>query len=160
MWLVRVCVTLIFYILRVWRKGEDIAGNFCLSFFITTDALNLEKIAIEDDIYLYYWIYYLKPLVVKGGSYERFLLENQWVQIDDVQKSKNLQYAEIFSPEHYYFHFLWITFDRLFRYMFEWKTLREKAKNDHPKGIIISERMLKFHLEDRREAIRDSLLNQ
>lgn len=61
-WLVRILVTLTFTLLGVRRTGKEIPGNFCLSFFITTEAIHLEKIAIQNDIYLYYWIYYLLPI--------------------------------------------------------------------------------------------------
>jgi hypothetical protein len=78
-WLVRFFATFILWSHGVWRHGEDVAGNFCLSFFITTDALDLSPIAIEDDIYLYYWIYYLKPVFDRDGVYERFARVNERV---------------------------------------------------------------------------------
>lgn len=64
-WFVRFFVTLTLWMRGVWRHGEDIAGNFCLSFFITRDALDISLIAYADDIYLYYWLYYLKPILAK-----------------------------------------------------------------------------------------------
>jgi len=82
-WIVRVCVTLVFWILGVWRKGEDISGNFCLSFFITEDAMDLEKIAIEEDIYLYFWIFHMKPILSSEDTYEKFLLANPWIEMDE-----------------------------------------------------------------------------
>ena len=63
-WFVRFFSTVTLWFYGVWRHGKDIRENFCLSFFITTDALNLEKIAIENDIYLYYWIKYMKPILI------------------------------------------------------------------------------------------------
>jgi hypothetical protein len=61
---VRVMVTLTFWMHSVWRHGEDVAGNFCLSFFITEDAMDIHKVSIDDDIYLYFWCYYMKPIFV------------------------------------------------------------------------------------------------
>ena len=61
-WFVRLCMTIQFFFQGVWRHGKDIRGNFCLSFFVTTEALDMHDIAIENDIYLYYWVYYLKPI--------------------------------------------------------------------------------------------------
>jgi hypothetical protein len=69
-------ITLIFWIHGVWRRREDIAGNFCLSFFIEESAMDLSKIAIEDDIYLYYWIYYMKPIFVRGDIEKTFFIHN------------------------------------------------------------------------------------
>jgi hypothetical protein len=51
--------------------------------------MDMSKIAIEDDIYLYYWIYYMKPIFTRGGIYERFLEANNWVAIDEKQKQEN-----------------------------------------------------------------------
>ena len=64
LWWVRVVVTLTFSLHGVWRHGEDRAGNFCLSFFVTEDALDMSEIAIEDDIYLYFWISSMRPILV------------------------------------------------------------------------------------------------
>lgn len=91
-WFVRFFSTLILWKHGVWRKNEDIAGNFCLSFFITTESMEFSKIAIEDDIYLYYWIYYMKPIISYNETYEEFLKKNTWVQIDENQKKENTKY--------------------------------------------------------------------
>ncbi len=92
-WIVRVLMTLSFWSYGVWRKGEDIAGNFCLSFFIEEESLDLSKIALEDDIYLYFWIYYLKPLYEVGDIYERFLRKNLWVDIPLERRAYNHTYT-------------------------------------------------------------------
>lgn len=59
---------------------------------MTTETINIKAIAIENDIYLYYWIYYMKPIFQKNDTYEQFLTENSWVQIDPIQKKENLKY--------------------------------------------------------------------
>lgn len=91
-WFVRFFSTLILWRHGVWRKNEDIAGNFCLSFFITTESMDFREIAIQDDIYLYYWTYYMKPIISNNDTYEEFLKKNTWVQIDETQKSENIKY--------------------------------------------------------------------
>ena len=80
MWFVRVLMTLSFWIHGVWRHREDIAGNFCLSFFIEEDAMDMSQIALEDDIYLFFWMYYMKPILVVGDTWGHFLVQNTWVQ--------------------------------------------------------------------------------
>jgi hypothetical protein len=92
LWFTRLLVTLTLWRHGVWRHGADIAGNFCLSFWITTDALDLERIAIENDIYLYNWIYHLKPIFTQGDTYEQFLEANNWVEIDEKQKQESRRY--------------------------------------------------------------------
>ncbi len=91
-WFVRFFSTFILWKHGVWRKGEDIRENLCLSFFITTEAMDLEKIAIENDIYLYYWIYYMKPVFVQHDTYEKFIKANNWVKLDENQKIENIKY--------------------------------------------------------------------
>ncbi len=91
-WFVRFFTTITLWINGVWRKNQDIRENFCLSFFTTTDAMDLSKIAIENDIYLYYWIYYMKPIIVKNDMYEKFLKANNWVEISEDQRKENQNY--------------------------------------------------------------------
>ncbi len=40
--------------------------------------MNLEHIAIKDDIYLAFWIEYMIPLYNQGQTYETFLEANTW----------------------------------------------------------------------------------
>lgn len=54
--------------------------------------LELQKIAIPDDIYLYYWIYHMKPILSFEGMYEKFLEKNSWVEVDNFQRKKNIKY--------------------------------------------------------------------
>lgn len=54
--------------------------------------MDLSQVAIENDIYLYYWIYYMKPIVTKNNTYENFLEANNWVEIDRNQKVENQKY--------------------------------------------------------------------
>ena len=82
MWFVRVLITLVFWLYGVWRYGEDVAGNFCLSFFIEEDAMDMSRIALEDDIYLFFWISYMRPILVVGDTWDRFLAENTWVKAE------------------------------------------------------------------------------
>ena len=70
MWFVRVFVTLLFSCLWVWRKGDEVAGNFCLSFFITTDAMDLSKIGyIIWSLYSFEEICMINSLLKIPGSW-------------------------------------------------------------------------------------------
>ncbi len=212
-WSVRFFSTLILWKHGVWRKGEDIRGNLCLSFFITTEAMDLEKIAIENDIYLYYWIYYMKPIFVQHNTYGKFIEANSWVEIDEKQKMENLKYiisnrsefaslfckfwefcrrnfwknSELFDDEGGVFrifknksntdsktnkqkkNFLFLfsykkkeyfykKINQIIRFFLFPQTLGSKWKLWNPEWIIISDTMLKFHDQDRRKEIRDTIL--
>ncbi len=155
---VRFFSTLILSVCGVWRKGEDITGNFCLSFFITTEAMNLEKIAIEDDIYLRNWIYYMKPLFVQNTTYDKFIAANNWVNIDAEQEKENQKYKIALSMEKWWrTGKLYLICNRIIRYFLLPRTERSYAKLWQPEWVIISDSMLKFHDKDRRSEIRDTI---
>lgn len=167
LWFVRFIVTFIFWISWVWRHGQDIAGNFCLSFFITTQSLDLRNIAIQDDIYLYYWVYYMKPIFVRGDMYTEFLRENNWVEINEEQKKENTRFLFDVSIER---RKQWTQctekkshrsyINEFIRFFWLPKTLKNYEKLWKPEWIIISENMLKFHNQDRRREVRDKILQK
>lgn len=162
-WLVRFLITMIFWMLWVWRHGEDIAGNFCLSFWITTDAMDLQKIGIENDIYLYYWIYYMKPIFARWDVYERFLSENNYVEVDDSQKEKNREFFAIQRVSKNDVHLLsrfYLFLSDCIRFFLLPKALRNFEKLWKPEWVIITDSMLKFHDQDRRLGIRDNIFQK
>ena len=158
LWYVRFFVTLKFWRKWVWRKWDDIAGNFCLSFFATENALNMSKIAIKDDIYLYFWVYFLKPILDFDDSYEQFLQQNSWVQIDENQKKENFQFVK-FSGKSRKIFFWHYWFNALIQFFGERKTRWNWNKMGRPSGVIISSDMLKFHDKDQRENVKKAIQN-
>ncbi len=58
--------------------------------------MDLSQIAIENDIYLYYWIYYMRPIYVQNETYEKFLSANSWVDVDEEQKRENKKFIEVY----------------------------------------------------------------
>jgi hypothetical protein len=93
-------VTLIFSLHGVWRHGEDVARNFCLSFFVEEDAMDMSEIALEDDIYLYFWLYYMKPIFVVGETFGKFKMQNLKSKMEDEAFQIPLQKEKIslFEP--------------------------------------------------------------
>ena len=160
-WIVRILMTLCFSSYGVWRKGEDIAENFCLSFFVEEESMDLSKIAIKDDIYLYFWIYYLKPIYEVGDIYERFLRENTWVDVPLDMRSEDHKYAlptwSIEYPSARLMQVILTLCNRIFWFFWEYKSLRSYEKKGSPFGVMIHPTLLKFHDTDRRVEIRDSI---
>ncbi|GAB0174837.1 MAG: hypothetical protein HHAS10_07160 [Candidatus Altimarinota bacterium] len=159
LWLVRILMTIILTLLGVRRSGKDIPGNFCLSFFLTTEAMNLEKIAIQNDIYLYYWIYYLRPMYSKNYTYDRFLASNPWVQLDIPQYQKNISDLKQVLGNQKENRVL-DSLNALCCFIFEARTRKTNAKLGNPWGVIISDGMLKFHPEDRRKEISEHFFGE
>jgi hypothetical protein len=219
-WFVRFFATAILWAHGVWRHGEEVAGNFCLSFYITTEALDLREIAIEEDIYLYYWIHYLMPIYDKNQTYEKFVRANEcvdsvipglsrnpaqsgttesrflpstweeWQKRQDWGKQRSLVLRDVQSwtqdhrswdtedinvqsskfkvqnkvSEIPTFSFLLSPFysslNSFIRLLWFPKTMRKYKKLWKPEGVIISDSMLKFHDQDRRLEIRDTILEK
>lgn len=49
--------------------------------------MNLEKIALEDDIYLFFWMYYMKPILADETIWEEFRNHNKKYQFSKEAES-------------------------------------------------------------------------
>lgn len=86
MWINRIVITFIFSLLRVRKTDKKHAWMFCLSFFATTEWMNFKNWKIQDDIYLYFWIVYLKPILSYDDTYEHFLqINSTWADFSFYQ---------------------------------------------------------------------------
>lgn len=174
LWTVRILVTLYFTLLGQRKTKKKHAGKFCLSFFITEDALSFGDFAIPNDIYLYFWVVFLKPLITKKNIYERFLAaQKSWVDFSEHQEifEDNKKYllpqesplekggrkksAEIFFRG---ISFSWDILEIILKKVFLPRTKKSFEKLGKPFGVIISDDVLKFHDKDRRKEMRESLL--
>lgn len=162
LWLVRFLVTCIFHILWVRRYGDKIKDRFCISFLVSENAMDFSEFAIKNDIYLFYWIYFLKPIVNKDGTYEKFIKENKTLWINELMLHgdnkayilKSWRYISFFDKCKI-FDFL----NYICKKILKNKTLRHKKRLWDPFGLIVSDDILKFHDNDRRFEIRDAILN-
>ena len=154
MWFVRIMMTVIFSILGLRKTKDNHAWQFCLSFFVSTDGCNLSGIALEKDIYLYYWVLFLKPVLDYDDTYDEFLQQNtSWMDVSS--------YGNILDDAKKYLTFTWKTkgerfllinsIDLLFKHIFLPKTLDSYKKLWEPFGIVINDSMLKFHDQDIRK---------
>ena len=170
-WFVRIIITLIFSILWIRKTKNKHAWRFCLSFFATTNWLNFWKFAIKNDIYLYFWIIYFKPILNYDNTYDFFLEKNSsWTDFSE--------YSNIIENNKNYIIFRWNkkeqkctlkevplecsfpTFlNKLFKFFFLSKTLRHFEKIWKPFWVIITNNLLKFHNNDLRKKIRNELFN-
>lgn len=160
LFLVRIIVTFIFSVLGVRRHRNKVAGRFCLSFFVDDEFLDFSKIALENDIYLAFWIKNLVPVVDDGVSKE-FFMKNKWIgnyfENDFIIKGK-----VIIKPERFLRNFLTWIFDGSFGNFVEkklknWQMKRAKEKVStvaDNSGLMIGEHILKFHNIDRRRKYR------
>lgn len=162
MWLVRIFITLIFQVLWVRKTPKHHAGRFCLSFFSTTDALDFWNFKIHNDIYLYFWILYFKPILDINNTYSHFINSNKsWANFSKypeiiqenkkyIKCSKNISERNIFSK-------IWDILDNFLKKTFLPKTLRHYEKIWKPYWVIINNNMLKFHNGDIRREIAEKI---
>lgn len=162
----RFLVTAWMHLLGVRRHGTHIAGRFCLSFYVSTDHLNLEDIAHKpDDLYLAYWIKTLRP-VFGETTYRHFLLANNWAstyfplhpQVDRVVPESRVQtwiqrvLEKLLSGR---------LGGRLEAHLASHQLQRAHTKKQQlseSSGIIISNTLLKFHDVDRRETYQKAFI--
>ncbi len=151
---VRILVTLILHILGVRRHGGKVAGRFCLSFFVDDSFLDLSKIAIENDVYLAYWVASLKPIIDDGVSGE-FWRENEWVR-NFFEGEAKYDVSRILARPSNIFAFLFPKFVESLLKRWQLKRARKKALTASAGAdLMVEENILKFHNIDRRKYYRD-----
>jgi hypothetical protein len=153
MWLNRLLITLYFTLIWQRKTKNNHAWKFCISFFITTDNLDLKNIALDNDIYLYFWLIYLKPIINNNNSYYKFIEKNKsWADLNDYQNiiednKKYIKYAKNNRKTWNFIAFI----NKLIKKIWLPKTLKSYKKLWKPFWIIINNNMLKFHNNDIRE---------
>lgn len=159
MFFVRTFVTLILHILGVRRHGDKVAGRFCLSFFIDDSDLNLEKIAIENDVYLANWICSMAPLIDDGVS-DDFCKKNAWAKrYFEGDSSFSIRNDLVLGRSDFLKGIFGYIFSGRFgdfceKKLAKWQMKRAKNKSlsaGEGASLIINEHMLKFHNIDRRK---------
>lgn len=174
-WIVRTLILGIATILKVRAKPGDEAGKFCFPFFMTEEHLSLKEVAIENDIYLAYWIMTLKPIFNIHYTYERFIEINQafyenTLQINPFQKeraellNKNKEFL-IPLQKNDYGEVFWNIFSTLLSLKNSFlgyisKELIAKKIPSGTEGIVLNNKMVKLHFNDRRKEIQKKIVNQ
>lgn len=159
LFIVRSFVTILLHIFGVRRHGKKIAGRFCLSFFIDDSSLDLSRIAIENDVYLAYWMKTLKPIIDDGVSME-FLRANSWLSdyFENIIPEDHVlvpeEKASTNSKKTFENMFGGSVGQKLENFLKKWQTKRahkKLGKLPDKSGIFIDDHILKFHNEDKRK---------
>lgn len=159
MFFARSMVWIFSQLLGLRRHGNKTRGRFCLTFFVSKDAMNLEPIKREKDIYFVFWLRLLRP-IIGYETYRELMAENQWIneyfdyEIDN--KKHLLPESKVMRKIQKVLEFL---FDGIIGNGIEWlmkkwqikRSVKKASKLESRDGIIISENVLKFHNEDMRE---------
>ena len=165
MWLARMMVTGIVSMLGYRRHGTNITDRVCLSFYVTAQSLDLEplKIAVgQEDPYLRFWTTQIVPLM-DDGIYEKFQKNNAWVTTR-LPNGWLWNWHERLLPVESLLRNIKHSFESVFATGIgmqaeDWaRRYQLKRINGHTNSkaklgtteVIISENVLKFHEEDRR----------
>ncbi len=87
-WLTRLFCVLIIKILGLRPKPENMRDRICLSFFISEENMDLERLMLsgahndsgERDIYFIYWLAGLVPIYNRDNIYNKFIGANNWLK--------------------------------------------------------------------------------
>ena len=167
-WLNRIIITIIFQLLWVRKTATNHAGRFCLSFFSTLEWLDFNSWKLENDIYLYFWVLYFKPVLDYGNTYSLFLNKNSsWVDFSDYSSilENNKTYIKYkknvasfpWDGERIQDRGFVSVLNNFLKKLFLSKTLKSYEKLNKPYWIIINNDMLKFHDRDIRKKIKKIL---
>ena len=165
LFIVRSFVTMLLQLRGVRRHGDLVAGRFCLCFFVDKSAMGLGSLAIENDVYLAYWLAKLKPIVLRKGFDQRFLERNRWVESFFGNSNLELSSERILRQNYFYLGVRWNLElvlggrigDWLESKLQKWQLARARAKSagaGNEASLVINEHVLKFHNVDRRRKYR------
>lgn len=175
MFTVRWLVTMVLDLFRLRRHGVHIQDRVCLSFYMTNGNLSLAHLRIPgEDSYLAYWHEWLTPLYSDGDTFEHFLAANQWVRQQLPNAFMEEKHVRLFAPG-----MLMNAKKRLLEKLLgaswaghaleAWARKRQmerfdantQSKAGEPgTAVVISDTMLKFHEQDRREEFRERYLSR
>jgi len=140
-------------------KNQD---QICLSFFITSDNLDLQQymLADQEDFYFCYWLANLCPLYDAEDYYRQLIMANSWLQtkLPNWQENKNLLVNQMNNG----WHVLRIIAS-LESVLKQWqlKHLAEAIKNSQTNNnVVISDKVLKLHVSDRRQEFNRKYLDK
>ncbi len=164
MWLARLLITVILHFFGVRRYGDKVAGRFCLSFFVTSDKTAMHEFALgEEDPYLAYWTKNLRP-IFGSQAYQEFRESNK-----DWLSAYGLEFDDSYKKHMYHYEdgrlkkiSEWLLgglvgdqFEKLLKATLKKKTLKSMESLGPDASVIVSDEILKFHNQDRRQEFLD-----
>jgi len=153
-WLSRLFLVAPFALLKLRPADAEREDPFCFSFFTTTEALGFEHLQLGGgDPYLVYWSANVAPVLDRSGVWERFAHENRWVRarLPHAHEPRAVPPAAADTTPHA------PGFAERFARRFQEQRFPEAihALKNKDTRVVISDHMLKFHDNDRREEYRE-----
>lgn len=158
LWTTRFLITLFFELLGVRRHPSDqnVNNKICLNMYL--DENNLALPATEHDIYLAHEILQMKPVIVKGDIYRRFILANIWIKkflphaidyqvIVDKIKSRPSFFSRLKDIVIDYIRIVFFPLEIIIRIAQIWYMRKRKTIE------IVGDGIIKFHPHDARKRV-------
>ena len=143
-WLTRFFCAGIAAILNSRPKDGNKRDKICLSFYITTNNLNLDKLKLAgEDPYFFYWLRSFILLYNKNGVYENFLIANQIGVLNDNQSNLGLKLENKSLIIN-----LFEKIAKRIQYLIMSPDLKRAINNSI--GVVINDNVLKLYLRDNR----------
>lgn len=169
LWIARLLLTLAIQVSGYRRHGKYVADRVCLSFYITDNVLDLSAVRRgEDDVLLTYWSTFLHPLYDPENLAAVIREKNTWA----VRRVPHAPLDTLMHP--YVPHFRVTTkFKNILQIILsgsfgsilnKWVGVIQKRKmqgnvdsvqNFPDSRVVVSDTMLKFHENDRRDLYRE-----
>jgi hypothetical protein len=166
LWQTRFFVSLITHLMRMRRHNGFISNRICLSFYVTDDYLDLEKLMITPiDPYFIYWFGQLVPIYDSQGYFNKLVSMNKWINgyLPNLIFNKPVQRRAIKDNKWSFAlknmkevilggvlgNFL----ERILKAVQKKKMIRNKESKlrEQNTAVIIEDDILKFHENDRRK---------
>jgi hypothetical protein len=160
----RLLVTCFLKIFGLRPTKHQQKNKICTSFWISEDALNLEKIAYSaNDIYLYYWMLNVYPLYDQKNYWERWQSANFWLRNrlpnfnfrDNIKKVNLGIVSKAWKGlgELFFNHSFFNVLAKKLQFRFFSKEIKDLMNRDT--RVIVNDEMLKFHTVDNRQKYFD-----
>lgn len=152
-WTARLLTTLPLIILNLRPKTGNMRDKFCLSFYVADDALDISAVALPGgDPYLYHWLSWIMPLY-DGGVWQEFIAQNGWIKnyfsnflAQDAVKAAAKPLIGRLAEKLFFLPEKFLRWGQMLAMPRELKEATGRGDG----SVVISDRMLKFHLLDRR----------
>ena len=158
-WTTRFLMTSFTKLLKIRPSVKKTEDTICLSFFLTLDNLNIEKLKIhpQRDIYLTYWVDQVLPIYQTKDVYNQFRRANNWIKkyllncygyklafAPRIVKTKKRRLIKAWLEN--------IPGESYFKKV-QLKVMPPKLKQlaNKDSRVVLNEKMLKFHDTDNRE---------
>ena len=170
-WIARFFCIALLKLFGLQPDPKNMQDKFCLSFFVTEDAMNLKNYLLPEkdgwpDIYFLYWFITLYPVYDQKNFFEKLWQENDWIkqffphanpaQANMRRTIKLNKFWQIIKKiQEFKSKTLGNTLYKKIQLRILPKNLKEMANIDT--RVIINDQVLKFHDNDTRENIRENV---